>query len=317
MSLVTRCPVCTTTFRVLPAQLSARSGRVRCGKCAEIFDGVSSLLTDEAVAALSDEPSPQMGLFDTREAKQAASDTAEIAAADIASPTTEMLEPVPVAPAPQDRFVATNLQAPPGQPGLIPAKQTPAAPNLAFLSPVPPRANYTLVWTLLGLLGIGALCAQAALHFRTEIAVLLPLARTHMETACDILGCEVRLPRRADLMSIESSDLQADTQRQGVIILNALLRNRAPYAQEYPGLELTLTDHGDRPVIRRVLKPDEYLRQKSPVLARGIPGGAEESVRIHFDTSGILATGYQLFLFYPCPSPASASFWHLSYSLRC
>ena len=52
MSLVTCCPDCATTFRVSPAQLSARGGRVRCGKCATIFDGVASLLTEEAIAAL-------------------------------------------------------------------------------------------------------------------------------------------------------------------------------------------------------------------------------------------------------------------------
>ena len=56
MSLVTRCPVCATTFRVTPAQLSARGGRVRCGKCSAVFDGVLNLLTEEAVAALPAEP---------------------------------------------------------------------------------------------------------------------------------------------------------------------------------------------------------------------------------------------------------------------
>ena len=51
MSLVTRCTKCATTFRVLPAQLSARGGRVRCGKCAVVFDGVANLLTEEAIAS--------------------------------------------------------------------------------------------------------------------------------------------------------------------------------------------------------------------------------------------------------------------------
>ncbi|MBK8062756.1 MAG: zinc-ribbon domain-containing protein [Betaproteobacteria bacterium] len=51
MSLVTRCTACGTVFRVLPAQLAARGGRVRCGQCAAVFDGLTSLLTAEAVAA--------------------------------------------------------------------------------------------------------------------------------------------------------------------------------------------------------------------------------------------------------------------------
>jgi hypothetical protein len=54
-----------------------------------------------------------------------------------------------------------------------------------------------------------------------------------------------RLPRRPDLLSIESSDLQTDPRRESQIVLNAVIRNRAPFAQELPALELTLTDAGD------------------------------------------------------------------------
>lgn len=63
MSLVTRCPACGTAFRVQRNQLAVRSGAVRCGKCAEVFDGVAALV-DEAAERLWVEPSPQLGLFD-------------------------------------------------------------------------------------------------------------------------------------------------------------------------------------------------------------------------------------------------------------
>lgn len=313
MSLVTRCPACATTFRVLPAQLSARSGRVRCGKCSSVFDGVTNLLTEEAVAELPDEPSPQMGLFEVRESS-GTDDSDEQALETMAPPAQEDAGSAPAESAPT---VAREMPTP------TPSKASPAwtiegKPVVpAFLASKRPRVAYTLVWTLLAVTALGALALQAALHFRTEIGVLLPPARTYLETACDTLGCEVRLPRRADLMSIESSDLQADGQRSGVIVLNALLRNRAPFAQEYPDLELTLTDQGERPVIRRVLRPADYLQEKRAALRLGMSGGGEEAVRIFLETGGIPATGYQLFLFYPCPSPSSSGYWQLSYPSRC
>ncbi len=43
MSLTTRCHNCGTAFRVQPGQLSARGGKVRCGKCSAIFDGVAAI----------------------------------------------------------------------------------------------------------------------------------------------------------------------------------------------------------------------------------------------------------------------------------
>ena len=63
MSLVTRCPVCGTAFRVQRDQLAARAGAVRCGKCGNVFDGVAALV-DEGAERLWVEPSPQLGLFD-------------------------------------------------------------------------------------------------------------------------------------------------------------------------------------------------------------------------------------------------------------
>ena len=85
-----------------------------------------------------------------------------------------------------------------------------------------------------------------------------------------------------------------------MIVLNAVIRNRAPFAQEYPALELTLTDERDQPVLRRVLAPAEYLQNHpgaSP--ARGIAPGAETTLRLHFNTGGVRAVGYRLYLFYP------------------
>ena len=314
MSLVTRCPSCATAFRVLPAQLSARSGRVRCGKCSSVFDGVTNLLTEEAVAALPDEPSPQMGLFELRETSRSVGDGDEHAPVNIAPAATESV--YPELPVPATEF-EPQVSAPPAS-NVSPTRTMQGnAVVPAFLASERPRAAYSLVWGLLAVVALCALALQAALYFRTELGVLLPPARAHLETTCDMLGCEVRLPRRVDLMSIESSDLQADSQRPGVIVLNALLRNRAPFSQEYPDLELTLTDQGERAVIRRVLRPADYLQEKRAALPLGMGGGGEEAVRIYLETGGIPATGYQLFLFYPCPAPSSSAYWQLSYPLRC
>lgn len=284
---------------------------MRCGKCAGVFDGVTNLLTDEAIAALPAEPSPQMGLFEIRE-------TAESTTQGEAFPPTDAArEGVTLPDESRDRVAEASETEEAPEPELRATPKAPQAAAPTFLAPDPPRASHSVIWALLALCAAGALAMQAALAFRTEIAVLWPPARPHIEAACVLLGCEVGLPRRADLMSIESSDLQADTQRQGVIVLNALLRNRAPFAQEYPDLELTLTDQGDQPLLRRVLRPGDYLQGKRAAITPGLGGGAEESVRVHLETGGLLATGYQLFLFYPCPAPQPSAYWQLSYPVRC
>jgi predicted Zn finger-like uncharacterized protein len=249
LSLVTRCQVCATAFRVQRAQLAARGGKVRCGKCGTVFDGVAGLV-EEGAPLLRLEPSPQLGLFDpSRRARD------EI---DEDAPLPEFL-----------------------------------------LEEVPDRRSIVL-WALVALLAAAALVAQAGYRYRAELAVLVPSAGTALDSACRMVGCRVPLPRRPELMSIDSSDLQADTRAESLIVLNALLRNRAPFPQEYPSLELTLTDDADKAVLRRVLGPVDYLdKSRAPLAAQGIGPGGETALRVNLDTGAVRATGYRLYLFYP------------------
>ena len=247
MSLVTRCPVCATAFRVQRAQLGARGGKVRCGKCGQIFDGVASLV-EEGVEPLNIEPSPQLGLFD-----------------------------------PSRRVSTVDEDAP------LPA----------FMADEEPARRAALLWGLLALLAAVVLAAQGVYHYRSEILAQFPGVRAPLAAFCRTAGCQLTLPRRALEMNIESSDLRADGRREGLYVLNALLKNRASLPQEYPALELTLLD-GERPVLRRVLMVRDYLDAARPI-EQGIAPGDEVAVRIYFEpnTGRAPATDFKLRHFYP------------------
>ena len=254
MTLVTCCPNCGTAFRVQAAQLAQKSGRVRCGKCSTVFDGVAALNEPaEMRDAAEHEPSPQLALFE------------------------------------------------PSEPLRIPAAGAGRAPvsEADFLREAPPPRGGAM-WLAGGAIALVALLFQVLLLYRTELSVLFPGTREPLAATCRLLGCTLYLPRKPDLMSIETSDLESDRRQESVIVLNAVIRNRAPFAQEYPALELTLTDERDQPVLRRVLAPPEYLQNHpGPSPARGIAPGAETTLRLHFNTGGVRAVGYRLYLFYP------------------
>jgi len=232
---------------------------VRCGKCAIVFDGVAHLV--EEGAGVRAEPSPQLGLF---EAGGASSGPAKAPARARARAVVEDDEPLP-----------------------------------EFLEEEAPRARFSVAWGLGALLAFVLLVGQLAIYYRTELTTLVPRTRPYLSEGCRVLDCELRLPRRPDLLSIESSDLQADKRRESLIVLNAVIRNRAPFAQEHPALELTLTDPGDKPLVRRVLHPGDYLGRPRGALAPGIAPGGESVLRVHLDTGAVRATGYRLYLFYP------------------
>ena len=251
MSLVTRCPVCGTAFRVQSSQLAAHSGTVRCGKCSAVFNGVAALI-EEDEERLALEPSPQLGLFDPSRRGAA--------------------EQEPQAEAALPDFLAE-----------------------------PERPRRPWLWIGAASLAAAALLGQVGYRFRAELAAANPATRAPLQALCAPLGCEVRLPRRPELMSIDASELQADTRREGLIVLNAVIRNRARFPQDYPALELTLTDESDRPVLRKVLAPRDYLEPaaRTQMIEQGLGAGAEAALRVYLDTSRARATGYRLYLFYP------------------
>ncbi|HRE18113.1 MAG TPA: DUF3426 domain-containing protein, partial [Rhodocyclaceae bacterium] len=135
------------------------------------------------------------------------------------------------------------------------------------------------------------LCGQIAHHFRTELVQRSPGLRS-VFTA---LGSNIPLPRDADQVSIEASDLQADAAR-GLLVLQATLKNRSPYTQAWPALELTLTDSEDAVVTRRVLTAADYLPASADHAA--FSGASEIGLRLWIESKKP-AAGYRLYVFYP------------------
>jgi hypothetical protein len=171
------------------------------------------------------------------------------------------------------------------------------AKDLSFDFGPQSRERPSRLWWLASVFLLIVLVAQGAYRYRGEIAVLLPEAKPFLQLLCVEIGCEVPLPRRAELLSIESSDLQADGTHPSVMVLTATLRNRAGFIQGFPALELSLTSAQGQTVARRVLMPREY----SPQGTRPEPGlaaGSELQIRVYIEAAALKPTGYRLYLFY-------------------
>ncbi|MDP2852069.1 MAG: DUF3426 domain-containing protein, partial [Gallionella sp.] len=161
-----------------------------------------------------------------------------------------------------------------------------------------PPAYRKWPWAVAAFLLLLVLFAQAVYFFRVDLAARLPGLKPALNGYCQLLGCSVPLPQKTDLMSIESSDLEADPAHENQITLNALLRNRASYPQAFPNLELTLNDTQDKPLARRTFKPKDYL----PPLENeqtGLLPNRELIVKLYHNTADLRPTGYRLVLYYP------------------
>jgi predicted Zn finger-like uncharacterized protein len=153
-------------------------------------------------------------------------------------------------------------------------------------------------WAIATLLLLLILIVQAAYFFRVDLAAQLPGLKPALISYCRILKCTVPLPQHTELISIESSGLEADPANENQINLNALLRNRAPYAQAFPSLELTLNDKLDMPLARRMFTPKNYLPQ-AEIESTGLLPNHEIGIKLRLNTTGLRPFGYRLVLLYP------------------
>jgi len=275
MTTSTQCPQCSTRFKVSQEQLDAHQGLVRCGRCQTVFNATEYLQDDQ--------PSPQLDLPIAVEEPQPAPATATHAEPD---------------------FSRAEFQDGAAQNNTGPAEPITRAQKITFLhhsddAPAESaKKKSSWPWVAGSVLLLIILLAQAAYFFRVELAANQPGLKPVLTTWCSLLQCTVPLPQKADLMSIESSDLEADPAQVGVITLNALLRNHAPYAQAYPNLELTLTDAQDKALARRTFRPVEYLKSGEDE-KEGLAANRELGVKLNLDTTDLQASGYRLLLFYP------------------
>ncbi len=161
----------------------------------------------------------------------------------------------------------------------------------------PKKRRFFWLWLTGVLLLLASMGAQGLYFFRSDLAARYPEFKPFLQQLCGELQCSIRLPANPDLLSIETSNLEADPQQANLIALNAILRNRAGLAQEYPQLELTLTDTQDQMIARRIFTPGEYA--KGADLKRGMAPNEEVTVKLFLDLGDLKAAGYRVFLFYP------------------
>lgn len=152
-------------------------------------------------------------------------------------------------------------------------------------------------WVILAVIASLLLAGQALFLYRVEVAVAVPALKPLLKAACEPLGCEVPRPRKSEMLDIESSDLHPGKQK-GRLELVAVLKNKAPFAQEWPVLEVSLTDVADKALIVKALQPADYLPAGRKSSA-GFPAKAEINIDLTLDAGDTPASGYRLYLYYP------------------
>ena len=258
MRAITLCPACQTQFFVTHDQLTKHDGQVRCGHCLHVFDANAHKVE-----------------IDTNPSLNSESDLALI-------------------PLVQDSTLPVNVEAVLVNSPLIPTNTLLDQPLKIPAHPVASRARLRLLYAALLLV---AVIAQSMFFLRSEIASYYPQSKPYLVHLCQKLACSIHLSRNIEFIVIDDSDIKEDTNYPGLLHVSSTLVSRARYYLAYPNIELTLTDIEDKPKLRRIFKPEEYLPVPTDV-ANGIPPTSEVKINLAIMAQGHSLAGYRVLLTY-------------------
>ncbi len=315
MSLITRCPACQTSFKVVPDQLRISDGWVRCGQCQQIFDA-NAALVDEAHQALSSQnqtPQNPDGLVAKAVQVAQASSVPEPALTQVpVEPRVDLslafgaVDPPPHL-LPHPTPAVTPATAALAQPAASLSVETPhealvkaAVQDVSFMRSMPEKSSWqrasVRVVLCLAALGLAvALGVQVALQEKDRLAALFPQAKPALNWLCGQLNCSVGNLRQIESVVIDSSSFNKI--RTDMYRLALAVRNTSALDIAMPALELTLTDSQDQAVVRRVLLANEF--SSSSTLAAASDWTGAIAINVHSNGAAERFSGYRVLAFYP------------------
>ena len=140
--------------------------------------------------------------------------------------------------------------------------------------------GYWLTWSFMCVFATTLLLVQY-IYFNFNELSLNDKTRPQMSQLCASLGCKVPEPPNTLLIDIQKLVIRKNPDIPNALQVNAIVFNKADFAQPLPALKLSFLDKRREITASRVFQPSEYLQSDNARLLRRIP--PETPIHIQFD----------------------------------
>ena len=293
MQVLISCPNCNTSYRIDEKQLLDSDGQARCYHCETIFNAAmnSQPISDNGSAEQNLNLPTSADLYDSiLDGDALDDDLSSLFSNDEHSAIINGPEDIEPANSsilmPEDLLDIEADNAPPLKP-LTREYHQPTAKA--------PGAFGTLAWAAGSLLLLTLFITQSAWHYRDTL-LLNPQMRSVFEVACGVLNC--KLPDRRDphAYQIVERKVTVHPEVKGILSISLLYKNTADFAQQPPGIILSLFDRKQELIARRSFEYKNYSGDFSgdmPIYN----AGHTQSVQLNLEDPGPDVTGFE-FSFY-------------------
>ena len=304
MNYITSCPACETQFLLTTEHLKAHRGKVQCGHCEHIFNAKNRLteISDDIHSPAEYQASIEAHGSDITQAVDEKPISEVLNVTLGAVPNLNNLDDLESVKKSNDpHIVNINTTSQPDIVEVYDVDQINAPIYIDDLSTNPkfdkPKTKLNVWLVLLGLILVILAGLQSVYYLRTSISSDYPQYKPYLVQACAAINCKIDLPKNLEFFALDDSDMQEDYEHKNVIKFSSLLINNAPYAQAYPNIELTLTNTADQPVLRRLIKPSDYLASNTNADA-GIDSREEMRINLSINVADVAVAGYRVLILY-------------------
>ena len=297
MNLVTTCPRCRTSFRVVTDQLRLRGGLVRCGACDTVFSGLDTLRRPQEPAGAR----PDRRLPTAAPSPRASADApcapyaphAADAGPEDYAPSRAGIDDGATTFAGRGDATAEPVQGFMEQ-GVEDERDADQARPNRTRAAVAPDVSRILQLAAVVILA-AALPLQLVIGNRDWLAARFAALEPAIQSLVSPLGLAIEAPRSLDTLSIPSFEMRPATQ-PGVFSVSGILRNDASHQVRWPSMLLTLTDGADQVLVRRIIDPAEYLGGDRQTME--LRGRSERQLRFALEGDTLQARRSSVVLFY-------------------
>lgn len=282
--MYTVCPGCTRQFQIYAEHLAAASGQVRCGFCHEQFNAMERLydepLSNEKILneqlALDKEEEAELQFELPQVDEQTISPEQDVLISSGKTDTSQELETaineIGIHP-PVEKIKAKQKKETEAEKEPVLEERFNFPEPEALLQKEPKRRwswVLPLFWTTASIVALLVILLQLAWFNRDQLLLKYPEYLPYAKQICKELDCQLIRQQDVSAIKLINRDVRLHPDYQGILLVNAAMKNELPIRQPYPRVQLTLFDTSGSMLGHRVFVPDDYL-DSSIDIDKGMP----------------------------------------------
>lgn len=298
--MYTQCPDCLTVFEMDMATLTLAHGRVCCGYCSTKFDALRSLSSElpNSHSGILPEHPDDPSLPRLLESIWQPPLQLDASAAETENTHSEESVRLPGSATATTDHPASTTSDPRSDPQPPATEEgTDVAPAQMAATAIPSfihaRQHNGLWW--LGSLFLFMLLVGQIAYSERGLLIRNNWTRNWVEQVYQITGRPLPRVRDPTRLQLLDRDIRPHSSVAGALLISANLRNRAPFPQPYPVVEVILSNLKGQRIAMRRFRPQAYVSNRTQ-RRLGLPAGGTAAISFEVFDPGQKAVAFEIYL---------------------